>query len=207
MIFTFYGFKGGVGRTLAVVHAATILASTRGPHGSNVLVMDLDLEAPSVFLYLPPSRGDVAQPGRGFVELMAEFLDDHRDAEWLRQELPRIVFGAAPALFVLASGNYTDPHYLESAQRLDEAYEAGFFQALKEACDRLYDYVLIDSRTGLAEIAAAATIYLGDVLVPCFRPNQANLGVGMIVQRFLAHHRLHKDDEDAPLIPLLTPRP
>lgn len=207
MIFTFYGFKGGVGRTLAVVHAATILASTRGPHGSNVLVMDLDLEAPSAFLYLPPGHEEVVQPGRGFVELMAEFLDDHRDAEWLRQELPRVVFEAAPGLFVLPSGNYTDPRYLESAQRLDEAYEAGFFEALKDACDRLYDYVLIDSRTGLAEIAAAATIYLGDVLVPCFRPNQANLGVGMIVQRFLAHKRLHKDDADAPIIPLLTPRP
>jgi cellulose biosynthesis protein BcsQ/tetratricopeptide (TPR) repeat protein len=206
MIFTFYGFKGGVGRTLAMVHAATILASTRGPHGNNVLVMDLDLEAPSVFLYLPPSAG-APQPHRGFVELMAEYLDSNRDAAWLREELPKIVYKAADSLYVLPSGNYTAPEYLETAHRLTEAYNSGFFRDLKIACDAEYDYVLIDSRTGMAEVAAAATILLGDVLVACFRPNQANLGIGMIVQRFLAEHSSRKDDPHAPIVPLLTPRP
>lgn len=205
MIFTFYGFKGGVGRTLAVVHAATIFASTRGPHGSNVLVMDLDLEAPSVFLYLlPPDEPPIR---RGFVELMAEYLDGGHDAGWLREELPKIVYQAADSLYVLPSGNYTDPAYVETAQRLTEAFNAGFFRDLKEACGALYDYVLIDSRTGLAEVAAAATILLGDVLVACFRPNQANVGIGMIVQRFLTARETHKDDPDVPVVPLLTPRP
>ena len=39
---TFYSFKGGVGRTLALVNSAIEL-STRG---KNVLVVDFDLEAP-----------------------------------------------------------------------------------------------------------------------------------------------------------------
>jgi tetratricopeptide (TPR) repeat protein len=205
MIFTFYGFKGGVGRTSALVHAASILASTRGPYGNRVLVMDLDLEAPSVFLHFPPS--DPGQAQRGFAELMIKYLSEGRDGAWLRDELQKTVYRAADDLFVLPSGNYTASAYLEAIQRLADAHAAGFFTDLKAACDALYDYVLIDSRTGLAEVAAAATILLGDVLVACFRPNQANLGIGMIVQRFLAQHNWTKENPAARVVPLLTPRP
>ena len=43
-IFTFYSFKGGVGRSLAVMNVAYTLAG-RGRH---VLVVDMDLEAPGL---------------------------------------------------------------------------------------------------------------------------------------------------------------
>ena len=205
MIFTFYGFKGGVGRTLALVHAASILSSTRGPYGNRVLVMDLDLEAPSVFLHFPPPDPALAQ--RGFVELMLDYLTQERDAAWLSEELAKTVYRVSDDLFVFPSGDYTSSRYLEGVQRLGEAHAAGFFSALKDACQSLYDYVLIDSRTGLAEVAAAATILLGDALVACFRPNQANLGIGMIIQRFLAHRDQTRNDSAARIVPVLTPRP
>ena len=41
-VYTFYSYKGGVGRTMAVLNVAYILAS-RGRH---VLLLDMDLEAP-----------------------------------------------------------------------------------------------------------------------------------------------------------------
>ena len=41
---TFYSFKGGVGRTLALMNVAAELAKT----GNNVAVLDFDLEAPGL---------------------------------------------------------------------------------------------------------------------------------------------------------------
>ena len=43
-----------------------------------------------------------------------------------------------------------------------------FFRAMREDMKRNYDYVLIDSRTGLSDVADICTIELPDVLTVCF---------------------------------------
>ena len=47
-IFTFYSFKGGVGRSMAVLNVAYALVAK----GRNVLVLDMDLEAPGLSGFL-----------------------------------------------------------------------------------------------------------------------------------------------------------
>jgi cellulose biosynthesis protein BcsQ len=47
-VFTFYSFKGGVGRSMAVLNVAYALAG----RGRNVLVLDMDLEAPGLSGFL-----------------------------------------------------------------------------------------------------------------------------------------------------------
>ena len=49
-IITFYSYKGGSGRTMALSNIAWILASNR----YNVLLIDWDLEAPGLHRYLRP---------------------------------------------------------------------------------------------------------------------------------------------------------
>jgi Mrp family chromosome partitioning ATPase len=49
-IITFYSYKGGTGRTMAVSNVAWILAS----NGYDVLLIDWDLEAPGLHRYLRP---------------------------------------------------------------------------------------------------------------------------------------------------------
>ena len=44
---TFYSYKGGVGRTMALANVAALLAEI----GRRVLVVDFDLEAPGVPSY------------------------------------------------------------------------------------------------------------------------------------------------------------
>src|SRR5437016_1288362 len=70
---TFYSFKGGVGRTMALLNAACILAG----RGRRVLMIDFDLEAPGLtFLALKQlSPSPEARPS-GLVELINDFLDD-----------------------------------------------------------------------------------------------------------------------------------
>src|SRR5688572_26543290 len=49
-IITFYSYKGGTGRTMALANVAWILAS----NGHRVLVIDWDLESPGLHKYLHP---------------------------------------------------------------------------------------------------------------------------------------------------------
>jgi MinD-like ATPase involved in chromosome partitioning or flagellar assembly len=53
-IITFYSYKGGAGRTMALANAACLLAAA----GNNVLVIDWDLEAPGLHRYLHPFLPD-----------------------------------------------------------------------------------------------------------------------------------------------------
>src|ERR671929_1102141 len=53
-IITFYSYKGGTGRSMALANVAWILAS----NGKRVLAMDWDLEAPGLHRYFAPFLGD-----------------------------------------------------------------------------------------------------------------------------------------------------
>jgi MinD-like ATPase involved in chromosome partitioning or flagellar assembly len=49
MIVTFYSYKGGVGRSMALANVADILCR----QGARVLMVDFDLEAPGLEQYFP----------------------------------------------------------------------------------------------------------------------------------------------------------
>ena len=52
-LITFYSYKGGVGRTMALANVATLLATW----GKSVLVIDWDLEAPGIEHFLAQGHG------------------------------------------------------------------------------------------------------------------------------------------------------
>jgi MinD-like ATPase involved in chromosome partitioning or flagellar assembly len=52
-IVTFYSYKGGSGRSMALANVAWILAT----HGKRVLAIDWDLEAPGLHRYFLPLLG------------------------------------------------------------------------------------------------------------------------------------------------------
>ena len=66
-ITTFYSFKGGVGRTMALVNVAVELANS----GRRVVIVDFDLEAPGIDTF------DLGRPSatRGIVDFVREYLD------------------------------------------------------------------------------------------------------------------------------------
>ena len=70
-VITFYSFKGGVGRTLAMVNVAAELVR----RGRTVLVVDFDLEAPGLETYnrLQPREEPRQRPG--IVEYVTKFRD------------------------------------------------------------------------------------------------------------------------------------
>ncbi|MCY4656841.1 MAG: ParA family protein, partial [Gammaproteobacteria bacterium] len=102
-VVTFYSFKGGVGRTMALVNTAVHLAQ----NGRRVLLVDFDLEAPGLDTF-PLLRPKSHTPG--IVEFVQSYIKENRapDVHEYVSETNDI-----PNLFVMPSGTWgTD--YLSS---------------------------------------------------------------------------------------------
>lgn len=153
-IITFYSFKGGVGRTTALAACAWQLARF---HGKRVAVVDLDLEAPGIGRLL-----GVSEPDRGVVDYLVDYFATERGELEL---LPAQALGAeASSVDVLPAGRL-DAGYLEKLARLDFGGGGGFMQAderpmakaLRKLLNRLkgrkYDFILLDARAGLHDLA------------------------------------------------------
>lgn len=75
-IITFYSYKGGVGRSMALANYACWLAARRSSPSRRILMLDWDLEAPGLHRYFPEKAEtpeSLARPGliNYFAELRA----------------------------------------------------------------------------------------------------------------------------------------
>ncbi|MEV0735205.1 FxSxx-COOH system tetratricopeptide repeat protein [Streptomyces sp. NPDC050549] len=203
-IVTFYSYKGGTGRTMALANVGWILASG----GHRVLLVDWDLEAPGLHRYLHPLLVDPElRSSNGLINMMQAYVrtvlrpqeptvrtgvggpEPHSAGRTATAEADDWLRAAAdPApytlglLLELPSGGRLD---FLPAGRQSAAYSAAvtsfnwhsfydrhfgghFLQALREELISTYDYVLIDSRTGVSDTSGICTILLPDILVDCF---------------------------------------
>lgn len=174
---TFYSYKGGVGRTLALMNSAVELATS----GQRVLVVDFDLEAPGLHTYsLPQPR----VPSKGLVDYVSTYI-----ASEVAPELEPYVYECGGIgkkggeLWVMPAGRF-DAQYQSRLHSIDwtRLYSAmhGFalFENLRAQWKQHLspDYVFIDSRTGHTDVGGICTRQLPDSLVILFFPNSQNLG-------------------------------
>src|ERR1700751_6275768 len=69
-IITFYSFKGGTGRSMALANVAWILASNK----KRVLMVDWDLEAPGLHRYFSPFLLDRdLKASEGLIDMVVDF--------------------------------------------------------------------------------------------------------------------------------------
>src|SRR5215475_16141904 len=72
-VITFYSYKGGTGRTMALANVAWILAA----NGYRVLVADWDLESPGLHRYFHPFLDEREVKGAsGIIELVRQYEQD-----------------------------------------------------------------------------------------------------------------------------------
>lgn len=203
---TFYSYKGGVGRTLALLNVAIVLART----GNRVAVFDFDLEAPGVDTFPGFNPPHSAQPG--LVEFVRTYLQPaSRRAPSIKEFIYEAKYAnARPGwrddgrIFVLRAG-IQDDAYVRALHSLNwnELFvrNAGlrlFENAKAELLDEYgCNYILIDSRTGLTDIAGICTGLLPDTVVFVFYPDEQNLrGIQSVAQRiarFSMQHQLRID--------------
>ena len=186
-ICTFYSYKGGVGRSMALANVAVLMAQW----GFRVLAVDWDLEAPGLDRYfqdLRPAGAKLTHDGDGIVEL-ARAASEDRELDWRDSVVTFSVPGATNGLEYISAGR-ADSGYVERLQKLD--WEGLFrdhnfgarLEAIRNDWPRTYDHVLIDSRTGITDIGGICTIYLPDTLVALFTANHQSVeGVADVIRR------------------------
>ncbi len=171
---SFYSYKGGVGRTLALANVAYLLAS----EGRKVVLVDFDLEAPGLHTYPFPQRDHTRG---GVLDFIVEYMR--------RKEIPQLkdfaTFGTGKVYqniaFIPAGKLDADyPRNLGSLD-IDRLYDKflgyRFFENFKKQAAALFkdtDYVLIDSRTGECDSAFICTHQIPDCVVLFFAMNEQN---------------------------------
>ncbi|MEV6236794.1 P-loop NTPase [Lentzea sp. NPDC051838] len=173
-VITFYSYKGGVGRSFTLANTAVLLARW----GYRVLAVDWDLEAPGLHLYFRPHLSEM--PSSGVVDLAYDFV---QKVEYPATHTVRVEVEGG-VLDLMAAGKVVDdrldPSYAPRMQEInwEALYEEGFAEFLEERRAEWiakYDFVLIDSRTGVSDIASICTAQLPDRLVVVFTANDQNL--------------------------------
>jgi hypothetical protein len=177
---------------MALANIAWVLAS----NGRRVLVIDWDLEAPGLHRYFAPFLLD---PRLEFSEGLIDFFVNYAeaatkesggagDANWFvpysnllqyANSLDWQFSGDGTIDFVPAgrqNGGYSSRVSSFDWRRFYEQFDGGLFlETVKERLREEYDYILIDSRTGVSDTSGICTVQMPDQLVACFTYNMQSL--------------------------------
>jgi TIR domain-containing protein/tetratricopeptide repeat protein/AAA domain-containing protein len=205
-IVTFYSYKGGTGRTMALANVAWVLAS----NGKRVLAVDWDLESPGLHKFFHPFLDQsVVDDTPGVIEIINDYATaavtpGERPDDWhveYARVLPHAVslnweeFPGEGTLDFLSAGRQNRDYSaaicsLDWDNFYDRLGGGRFFRAMREDMKNNYDYVLIDSRTGLSDVADICTVELPDVLVTCFTLNNQGIdGAASVAQQINRRYR------------------
>src|SRR3954471_10326274 len=162
MIVTFYSFKGGVGRTLALANVRVVLAQS----AHRVLVVDFDLEAPGLTRYLENVFGGALLLKPGLLEILEGQRECGNAGDLLHRFTVEVLTTADGGHLDLMTSGYQDESYARRILGFDwprffrEDDGGAFFESCRREWAKQYDFVLIDSRTGITDAGGICTIQL-----------------------------------------------
>jgi len=199
---------------MALANIAWILASNR----YRVLVLDWDLEAPGLHRYFRPFLLDRdLTASDGIIDFVSEFAAEaikpldrgqHLPEDWyasyadilsyaisLNWEFPeggRLDFIPAGRQVATYATRVTSFNWQNFYERLGGE---AFIEAAKDRMRAEYDYILVDSRTGVSDTAGICTVQLPDILVACFTYNNQSLEGAAAVAESVYLQRSSKTSE------------
>lgn len=202
--FTFYSYKGGAGRSLLLANTARYLALL----GKRVVAIDLDFEAPGLHYKLnigvPGVRTGDAVPKSGIVDYLLAATEGETPPKRIEDYLVSVPLphGCKGQLMLMPAGSAPSGEYwkhLTALFRHDlfKDADANGIVAYLELKARLEeelqaDFLLIDSRTGITELAGIATTLLADKVVCLVLNNRESLtGTRAVLRSFRKVVRLH----------------
>ncbi|MDI9370281.1 MAG: AAA family ATPase [Synergistota bacterium] len=170
-IVVFFSVKGGVGRYTAIAASALSLAQ----NGKKVLVLDMDLASPGLSSALLPEN---RRPKYGIVDWLIEDLvgngDSILDKMYAKSDIIR-----DEEVFVVPAHGREPGEYVSKLGRAwmsvvrDDGTRESWPQRLRRMVDELKkaldpEIVLIDSRSGIDDLASACVTDLGAKLILLF---------------------------------------
>ncbi|MCX7099883.1 MAG: tetratricopeptide repeat protein [Methylococcales bacterium] len=177
---TFYSYKGGVGRTLALANCARALVAS----GKKIVLMDFDLEAPGLHHFQPFQPNSRIKRPQGFAEYLEASLNQGPPTTLDAYIHPCLgKEGDKGRAWLMPAGRHNEPGYLGflNGTTWNDFYtQREGYKILEHLRGHIIhdyqpDYVFIDARTGLSEIGGIATHQLADLVVLVFNLNGQNL--------------------------------
>jgi tetratricopeptide (TPR) repeat protein/MinD-like ATPase involved in chromosome partitioning or flagellar assembly len=179
---------------MALANVAWILAS----NGKRVLTVDWDLEAPGLHRYFQPFMVDKdLTSSEGILDLVLDYSmeaitppenENNQDEAWYLPQANILRYAASlkwqfppPGRLDFVPAGKQIPSYASRMNSFDwrNFYErlggGAFLEALKVRMREEYDYVLIDSRTGVSDTSGICTVQMPDALVVCFTLNNQGI--------------------------------
>lgn len=217
-VITFYSYKGGVGRTMALANLACLLTKA----GKKVLLIDWDLEAPGLHHFFIDDNKDQD----GLIDLMTEINnkilnrkiknEDIAYMDYFNSNIKKFIVKDFPISFKGNRNKYSID--LMKSGKFDSAYSSkisefnwikfysnspSYFRTFANYLSTIYDYVLIDSRTGFADTSGICTMLMPERLVLIFAPNDQNLEGVLDVAKQARTYRINSlDDRTLAIYPL-----
>lgn len=187
-VITFYSYKGGVGRTMALANIGTMLSHW----GYRVLMVDWDLEAPGLENYFKDSISvEEIKKRKGLVDLLHPDEAD-KNLTWGKIALTIKTEISKTPIHLITAGRRDENYYdkvrdfdINTFYEKEDGYDK--IEELRNQWKASYDFVLIDSRTGITDIGGICTIQMPDALVMLFTPTEIGFtGVVDVAKRALA---------------------
>jgi MinD-like ATPase involved in chromosome partitioning or flagellar assembly len=222
-ILTFYSYKGGTGRSMALANVACLLAQ-RQDVNKDVLMIDWDLEAPGLHQFFHgkfdnqrEGKNDLPSEQLGLIDLFYEITtrlmgkdarDDNFEDIFTEINIDKYIIKVNQlSLYLMPAGRFDDGLY---STRVNEFNWVDFFvrfpSLISQFADFLrkkYKYILIDSRTGYTDTSGICTSIMPEKLVTVFTPNRQSLsGVVELIRKAVAYRKQSDDLRPLMVFPL-----
>jgi cellulose biosynthesis protein BcsQ len=208
-IITFYSYKGGVGRTMCLANIAVILAKWK----YRTLIVDWDLEAPGLeHFYSGFIDIEQAQAQKGVIDLLSENNTDPKAVSWWKNAIVNIPLpDTTVPLHLLTAGNRNETYYTMVRQFdvknfYSQKNGGEIIEELRSQWKAEYDFVLVDSRTGITDIGGICTVQLPEILVMLFTATEQGFkGIRSVAQRAIeAKKRMGFNPVNLTILPVPT---
>lgn len=178
---TFYSYKGGVGRSLALANIASHLTK----YNKQVCLLDFDLEAPGLhFKFAAQLKNQRREIEKGIVDYIYEFSNTGVIPDHISEFSTSFLSTAQAYITLIPAGNINSSEYWKKLSNIN------WYNLLYGSSDGLYflldlkqkiqkelspDYLLIDSRTGITEMSGITLSLLADTVVVIAANNKENI--------------------------------
>ncbi len=218
MIYTFYSYKGGVGRTHLLTNLAAYLCYYQK---RKILMIDWDLEAPGLHFYFGKKNKDIKT--KGLIDLLNHFLAQRLAAnpenpiketdllfpdENYIQNLIKIKEGGQ--IDLLPATHYEEGYHthINTFDWLDfyDNQEGGVYLLwLRQQLRSRYDYVFIDSRTGFNDYSGICNVLMPDMNIILVAPNEQNFeGAKTMAKRIINSEFTKTEIREPFVLPILS---
>lgn len=184
-VISFYSYKGGVGRTIALIETAYNLAEA----GKRVLLLDLDVEAPSLHnIFYEKVNDEISGVKYGIIEyLYRKVVQGSGDTQINNIFCSLQLKNVLGEVFVMPALKFMNKDYVYQIERLQaqQIQERDVFNEIFAYMQEKLkvDIILIDTRAGFNQWGSLSLLALSNQVIFVAYPNNENIeGLNMALQ-------------------------